>query len=168
MNAVVTYESMFGNTKEIACAIAEGIGGHTRVVAVGDLDEHAMSTADLLVVGAPTHAWSMPRRTTRKGATDQGARSVNIDLGVRERLPALGARRCGAAVFDTRIDKPRFLTGSAAKSISKMLRRLGYTVVGTESFLVADTSGPLVAGELDRAKAWGESLRAHVGSRSVA
>jgi hypothetical protein len=73
-----------------------------------------------------------------------------------------------AAVFDTRIDKPRFLTGSATKSISKMLRRLGYAVVDTASFLVADTSGPLVAGELDRAKAWGESLRARVGSRSVA
>jgi len=31
-------------------------------------------------------------------------------------------------------------------------------VIATESFLVEDTEGPLVAGELERARAWGAEL----------
>lgn len=167
MDAVVVYESMFGNTEEVACAIAEGLGGHTRVVSVDALDEHALSTAGLVIAGGPTHAWSMSRRSTRGGARDQGASMANVEVGLREKLPMLGPRAVVAAAFDTRINKPRVLTGSAAKAIAKLLRRLGYTVVGTESFRVTGTSGPLVAGELDRAKGWGESLREKVSARTA-
>ena len=168
MDAVVVYESMFGNTKEIACAIAEGLGGHTRVIPVDALDEHALQSVGLLVVGGPTHAWSMTRRATRKSARDQGASGVNVEAGLREKLPVLVDRSLVAAAFDTRIDKPRFLTGSAAKAIAKLLRGRGCRIAGAESFLVTDTKGPLVAGELERAKAWGESLRSHVSDRWVA
>jgi hypothetical protein len=63
-----------------------------------------------------------------------------------------------AAAFDTRGDKPKVLTGSAAKGIARRLRRHGYEVIGEESFLVADIAGPLREGELDRAKDWGRAL----------
>lgn len=36
MRALVVYESMYGNSGEIAHAIAEGVGGETRVTAVPD------------------------------------------------------------------------------------------------------------------------------------
>ena len=54
---------------------------------------------------------------------------------------------------------PDNLPGSAAKAAGKQVRRhhLG-RLVGTESFYVEDTDGPLAAGELDRARAWGTSL----------
>ena len=39
------------------------------------------------------------------------------------------------------------------------MRRRGLTVLGRpEAFLVADTPGPLVAGELERATVWGHQL----------
>ena len=161
MGALVVYESMFGNTKEIACAIAEGIGGHTRITPIDLLMDDALSDVDLLVVGGPTHALGMSRLETRRGAEEQGAIAALVAVGVRERIPALGKqimRR--AAAFDTRINKPRILTGAASKGIARMLRRLGYKVVTRpESFLVDGTKGPLVAGELERARAWGETLR---------
>ncbi|MGH3368950.1 MAG: hypothetical protein ACRDPR_03025 [Nocardioidaceae bacterium] len=63
------------------------------------------------------------------------------------------------ATFDTRVDKVRHLPGSAAKAAARALRRHGYRVSpAPESFFVADVSGPLLAGELERATEWGEAL----------
>jgi hypothetical protein len=87
------------------------------------------------------------------GATEvPGLRTWLRDLG-----PAHGA---AAAAFDTRGDANAALTGSAAKGIARRLRRHGYDVIGTASFLVADSEGPLEDGELDRARSWGASLAA--------
>jgi selenocysteine lyase/cysteine desulfurase len=52
---------------------------------------------------------------------------------------------------------PRGL-GQAARGIARRLRRLGIDVIATESFLVEDMEGPLEAGELERARAWGAEL----------
>ncbi len=53
MNAVVVYESVYANTRRIAEAVAEGLGG-ARVLSV---DEAAGQLGDpeVLVVGGPTH-----------------------------------------------------------------------------------------------------------------
>jgi hypothetical protein len=79
--------------------------------------------------------------------------------GWLERLPA---GQTAAAAFDTRLDKPRWLTGSAATKIAQRLGRKGYSVVGTESFLVKGGGGPLADGERERAAAWGRALAANL------
>jgi hypothetical protein len=77
-------------------------------------------------------------------------------------LPEATGRR--AAAFDTRIGKPKVVTGSAAKGIAKRLRRHGYELVAEpESFVVDDTHGPLHAGELERARQWGRDLAKTAG-----
>jgi hypothetical protein len=56
------------------------------------------------------------------------------------------------------------VTGSAAKGIAKRLRQDGYELVAEpESFVVDDSDGPLHAGELERARAWGRSLAKAAG-----
>ena len=80
--------------------------------------------------------------------------------GLREWLGALtgGSRAVAAAAFDTRIDKPR-IPGSAAHGAEKRLRRLGMRMlIPAASFYVTGTSGPLVDGERERARRWGELL----------
>ena len=168
MAAVVVFESIYGNTREVANAVAAGLGGDTVVAAVGDVDEAALTETELVVVGGPTHmhglATSMSRKMAVKGAEedsdvelDPAARS---ERGVRDWLADLGGGG-PAAAFDTRIDKSPALTGSAARGIAKRLRRRGFTVVADpESFFVDDAEGPLVEGELERAREWGASLRA--------
>jgi hypothetical protein len=103
---------------------------------------------------------------TRKGALEDARKHEREDAlhvegeTIRGFLEGLGEGdgMCAAA-FDTRIDKPRVLTGSAAKGIARRLRRHDFDVVGEpESFVVADTAGPVVQGELERATAWGRSL----------
>ena len=55
--------------------------------------------------------------------------------------------------------------GTAARQAEKQLRRRGLRIAApAQSFYVTDTSGPLVAGEQQRAHEWGERL----GSEHVA
>jgi flavorubredoxin len=76
MKAVVIYESMYGNTHRIASAIAAGIRRHDEavVVPVGEANAELVKSADLVVVGGPTHAHSMSRAGTRKGAAADAAK----------------------------------------------------------------------------------------------
>jgi hypothetical protein len=63
------------------------------------------------------------------------------------------------ACFDTRFRKPRWMTGSAAKSMAGKLQGMGFTLlVPPESFFVAHSEGPLESGELERAGTWARML----------
>ncbi|MCP2267175.1 flavodoxin family protein [Promicromonospora thailandica] len=168
MRALVVYESMYGNTKLVAQAIGEGIeeSMHADVVEVTVAPTTVTADVTLLVVGGPTHAFSMSWPSTRRDAAQQAASIISRGRGIREWLGALpGTRReTEAATFDTRTTSR--ITGSAARAASRRLDRLGFPLVATPvSFRVADALGPLVAGELDRARSWGRELGAEVAAR---
>lgn len=164
MRVLVVFESVFGNTRHVAEAMAEAFGPNAivTVATANSLDTAAGNEVDLLVVGAPTHAFGLPRDRTRRDAVRQAPdKAAPATNGVREWLANLPAAHFGAAaaVFDTRAaTKPRWLTGSAAREARRKLARLGYQIVGTESFYVTGTQGPLRNGELARARAWAARL----------
>jgi len=165
MDALVVYESIYGNTRAVAEAIADGVG------AFAVLPVHAaqgsQGTPDLLIIGGPTHVHGLATRRSRHvaAATAQEDGRTHLeagattDPGLRTWLHGLspGAAR-HAAAFDTRLDRSPWLSGAAARGITRRLRHLGIDVIATESFLVEDTEGPLQAGELERARAWGAEL----------
>jgi hypothetical protein len=161
MRALVVYESFWGNTKAVAEAVAHGLGGAavSEVSAIGPVEWDEL---DLLVVGGPTHAFSMSRPSTRHDAHSQGAPSGAEERGLREWLDALPADLAvPVATFDTRASMVRNLPGSAAKAASKELKRHHHgRVVDRRSFYVSDSAGPLVDDELERAAAWGAELAA--------
>ncbi|MGP3915962.1 flavodoxin family protein [Nonomuraea sp. 10N515B] len=165
MDALVVYESMYGNTKQIAEAVAEGLASRLRaeVVEVGSAPFVVEPEVGLLVVGGPTHAFSLSRASTRQSAAQQATGPlISPGIGVREWLGALctPSAALGSAAFDTRIAKPR-MPGSAARGIAKRLRRVGIGAVApAQSFYVTGGQGPLVEGEVERARQWGESLAA--------
>jgi flavodoxin len=163
MKALVVYESMFGNTEQIARAVAAGIGETVDV----QLTEAADAPTDpgpdvaLIVAGGPTHAFSMSRENTRADAISKGAHGGEREFGLREWMAALpsGEHAEKIATFDTKIKSMRHLPGSAAKSAAKAARRHGYeSVAKAQSFYVDDVDGPLLDGEIDRARAWGRQL----------
>lgn len=169
MRTLIVYESMYGNTHEIADRVAEGLRTHgeARVVPVADATPDEVTWADLLVVGGPTHAHTMSSTTSRKGALDAVTKpdsDLTLDPdaegpGLRDWFDSLehvSARR--AAAFDTRIDLAAVLTGRASRGIQRRLRKHGYTMVSDpESFLV-DKHSKLVDGEAERAVKWGAHL----------
>jgi hypothetical protein len=160
------YESLFGNTHEVAEAVAEGLRPRAEVVVspVKDAPAGVVAGADLLVVGGPTHVHGMSSRLTRKGAlndaTKKGKQLPDVEgPALRDWFDGIGkAASTRAAAFDTRLPSPKLLTGSAARGIAKRLRGHGFDVVGEESFLVEEAEGPPAAGELERAKEWGRTL----------
>lgn len=162
MRALVVFESMWGNTEQVAAAVARGLGEHAEVEVLdvaGDVPED-LSEVDLLVVGGPTHAFSMSRPSTREGAVQRGAPPGHEERGIREWLDALPpSDHVAVATFDTKVATKVPLPGSAARKAAKVVRRhhLG-RVVDEESFWVDDYEGPLLDGELDRAQLWGGEL----------
>jgi hypothetical protein len=160
VRAAVVCESWFGNTRRLAEEIAAELGNvvNVRVLSV-DEDTSDLRDLDLLVLGAPTHAHGLSRASTRRGAAQRlgGGTPGRGVRGWLHRLPPPAGTR--AAVFDTRIEKPTFLVGSAARSIARRLERRGYELVAPpESFFVVDVEGPLKDGEIERARAWATSL----------
>jgi hypothetical protein len=169
MKALVVYESMFHNTEKVARAVADGLSGRMEVelMEVGQAPSPVRELVDLVVVGGPTHAFSMTRQNTREDAIRQGADRSAEAGGIREWIDRLssGPHSEKVATFDTRVAKVRHMPGSAAKSAAKGMRKHGYsTFVKPESFWVEDVAGPLLDGELDRARVWGETLAAAVSS----
>jgi flavorubredoxin len=165
MKILVVYESMFGNTKLIAEAIAEGLSdvGEVRFGSVDEITPDEVKDADVIVAGGPTHAHGMARSDAHEEVAKMPARHKHGAVlpgkgslrGWLERVPEGVAK---AASFDTRFDKPKWLTGSAATKIARRLSRKGYSIIGVESFFVERTGGPLSEGERDRAVRWGRSL----------
>ena len=170
--AAVVYESMFGNTAAIAAAVADGLRGEGMDVVAADVTEvaHLDLAVDLLVVGAPTHAFGLSRPSTRAQAVTQGAEQAHAAIGLREwlaTLPPGGAAR--VAIFDTRVAKVRGLPVGAAQSAARLARRRGFVLVGKPArFIVSGTEGPLADGETERASEWGRALAARQRSDSRA
>jgi len=165
-SALVVYESVFGDARAIASAIAEGLAPTvpTDVVAAGDAPAELGSDIRLLVVGSPNHAFGMPRPSTREGAVKQyGASIPDTGAGLHEWLQAvrLPGTDVAAAAFDTLGSGHPMLSkmDHASKTEEKLLAKLGARLVApSEHFFVVDAKGPLVEGEEDRARRWGATL----------
>jgi hypothetical protein len=178
MRAVVVYESMFGNTHEVASAIGAGIAEvmTVNVLSVSDAAPARVEGVDLIVVGGPTHVHGMSLAATRDQAQKMAADSageLHLDdhaagIGVREWLQSLSATDAKAAAFDTRTNIPRLLSGAASGRIDHALRGRGLRVVTTPMSFLVDTSNHLETSELVRARAWGIDVAHEAMSPDVA
>jgi hypothetical protein len=170
--ALVVYESVFGDARQIALAIAEGLATRLPVDVASAREAPRQLPGDvrMLVVGGPNHAFGMPRRASREGAiTEHGADIPDTRFGLHEWLDLVQVpRNLAAAAFDTRMTRPTLITklDHAAKTEEKLLRGLGATLgAPAEHFFVSETKGPLVDGEEDRARRWGRMLGDVVAAR---
>ena len=170
MRVVVVYESMYGNTRVIAEAIAGAFNpAEVAVLPVAHADPDALKGAGLLVVGAPTHAFGMSRAKTRQAAADAARKPGSglalepaaLGRGVREWLDSLSLVGGTAAAFDTRIRVP-FPSGHASRGIGKLLRHRGYELLTRPQSFFVTKDNVLRPGEADRARRWGEQLAARV------
>jgi hypothetical protein len=173
--ALVVYESMFGNTEQVADAVSCGLqlaGVDVELVEVGSAPEELPRDLDLLVLGAPTHAFSLSRPSTRESAVAQGADRAHSRIGLREWLAAVHfdhAHAPDVVAFDTRVTKVRWLPKAAGPTAVRLAHKHGLEAFGKpEGFLVDDIKGPLVEGELERAVAWGRQLAATCTERAAA
>ena len=166
MKAVVVYESLWGNTASIAHAIAEGIGPDARALTTDQASAEAVADADLIVAGAPVIAFGLASDATRHDiAKSEALAPVQPDLAhpaLRHWLETLPAGHASVAAFETRVRwSPRGATGA----IDAGFKRAGYrTIAKGGKFVVTGKYGPLRDGELERARAWGQTLARTVES----
>jgi flavodoxin len=145
MNALVVYDSQYGNTERIAQVIADTLGefGEARAVGLDPGQGTELEGMSMFIVGCPTQGWK-PTPTIQS---------------FLEELSSEELRSLAVACFDTRFRLPRLMTGSAARVIARTLQEKGVSLlVEPESFFVKGTQGPLRDGELDRAAAWARML----------
>lgn len=155
MKSLVVYDSVFGNTEQIARAIAGVLAsaGEVKATRVSDFDRHDLEGVELLVVGSPTRAF----------------RATPATMEFVKALPSGALANARVAAFDTRVDVAkvgsRFLTlmvklfGYAAEPITNgLVRRGGLRAATPEGFYVSDKEGPVAEGERERAEGWARSL----------
>lgn len=145
MKALVVYDSTFGNTEQVAKAIAAGMGPDVdvRAIKASLADPAAAIGVDLLVIGSPTN----------------GGRPTKPVQDFIKRLPALGASTRVAA-FDTRMPQRwAAIFGYAGPRIASSLQaKGGRSLTSPEPFFVDGQKGPLQDGELAKATTWGRRL----------
>ena len=132
-NAVIVYDSVYGNTEKVARALAQGMEKSGSVKAalfrVNEADVGKLTEYDVILVGAPTHAWN----------ASKPMRMFLDEIGES----ALKGKKSFA--FDTKM-KSR-LAGSGAKHIEERLLKLGAEIVRERvSAIVKGREGPLEDG----------------------
>jgi flavodoxin len=155
MKILIVYDSIFGNTKQIADMINSSLGSQEDIKTsrVSDVHSGQLDGPDLLIVGSPTRAF----RPTKEIA------------GFLNTIPPDGLKGIRVAAFDTRLSpvdvNSRVLNimvrlfGYAAKPIAdKLEKKGGILIAPPEGFLVKGSEGPLKEGELERAAAWAGSI----------
>jgi hypothetical protein len=175
MKAVIVYESMYGNTREIATCIGEGLRStcdDVDVVGVADATASTLSGCELLLVGGPTHVHGMTSRRTRDAARQALTKSPDLVFeprstseGLREWFASLDGGG-DATAFDTRLTGPSFFTGRASRSIARRLRRHGYDVIAPPASFLVDKHNRLVEGQAARAVDWGRAVAALAAGRT--
>ncbi|MCU0521373.1 MAG: nitric oxide synthase [Anaerolineae bacterium] len=153
MKALVVYDSVFGNTEEIAQVMGQALGAEA--VRVGAVTTEHLTGVELLVVGSPTRAF----------------RATPATMAWIKALPANALSGVKVAGFDTRISPEDTgsailktmvkLFGYAAKPIlGALTKKGGQMSAPDEGFIVKASEGPLKDGELERAAAWAAKLAA--------
>ena len=157
MKAMVVYDSVFGNTEQIAQAIGNALGSpeDVEILRVGDVKPEQWTGLQLLIVGSPT----------------RGFRPTPATVGLLKGIPKGGLQGVRVAAFDTRFTTDEIkkgpailrllvnIFGYAAEPISARLKKKeGVPIVPPEGFFVGGTEGPLQEGELERAADWARRI----------
>jgi len=159
MRTLIVYFSKFGNTRKLAEAMAEMMEppGDARAIDIDQLAASDFEGVDLVVMGSPTHAFSVP----------QAVRSALESLP----LAILGGK--SVATFDTTVRRWPFRHLRASPKLLSQLTRLGGTPTAKpETFFVhmrnpEKTGDPnlLLDGELERARQWAARLLQQASAR---
>lgn len=144
MKILVVYDSIYGNTEEIANSMGEAIGNEARVAKAENSGPDDLEAVELLIAGSPTYGG---RPTPKMKEFLDSIRAVSLK-GVK------------IAAFDTRVPATWVkVFGFAAGKIEKRLKSQGGTsVTKPEGFYVSGTKGPLVEGEYERAAQWVQDI----------
>lgn len=135
MKVLIVYFSKFGNTRRVAQTMAEAMksAGDVRVISIDQLAASDLEGMDLVVVGSPTHAFSVPQ-------------TVRSTLAA---LPPGILTGKSVAAFDTTVRLWPLRLMRASPKLLRQLRALGGKPVAQPNTFFVKTSSTQQAGEVD-------------------
>lgn len=152
MKPLIIYDSLYGNTKEIAYSISKGLN-NSKVLSVDKTTLNDLNEISLLIVGSPTH----------------GGTAKPSLLEFLKSIPPKYIQDVYITSFDTRFDEKKLklplkllvkTIGYAATKISKILQSKGGSeLIQPQGFYIEDTKGPVTKNEDMRAQDWGKQIR---------
>ncbi|MFC8798038.1 hypothetical protein ACFT2C_09940 [Promicromonospora sp. NPDC057138] len=117
-------------------------------------------------VGTGLHRLIAPQPAARRQPARPPASTRRYQRCPDSDINDVANQHTATTTFDTRVTAR--VTGSAARAASCRLGQLGYRMVAAPvSLRVSDVTGPLIGGELDRAREWGMALGAEVAARRL-
>ncbi|WP_375598375.1 flavodoxin family protein [Devosia sp. Naph2] len=151
MSILIVYDSIFGNTGQIAQAMANELSKthEVRLATAQQAQGMDLSGVDLLIVGSPTRGFrptpEIQEFASRPDLTGPAAAfDTRIDLDTIEPAPLRWVVHAG---------------GYAAERLARELAEQGCVLVGdTAGFVVLGQEGPLKEGEIGRAAQWARDL----------
>ena len=154
MKTLIVHFSKFGNTKKVAQALADAMkkAGEARVVSIDRLTTLDLEGVDLLVMGSPTHGFTVPE-------------SVRFALAA---LPPGILAGKSVAAFDTTVRPWPLRVFRASPKLLRQLSQLGGKPVARPQTLFVQTRSTqgtgehdlLLEGQIERAQEWaGQILR---------
>ena len=165
----MVFQSLWGNTAAIAHAIGAGIGDDAVVGGTETIDPAVAAECDLLVIGAPVHAMTLPTAATMASVAKRPVHVGDLEPDVNQpplrewidRLPMGGP--AAFVAFDTRV--AGFVGRGGTTTIERLMGARGYRMLSkSEGFQVVnrrtvnEAASMLRPGEIERARAWGARL----------
>jgi flavodoxin I len=143
MKTLVVYDSVNGNTEQIAKAIVQAISG-ADLKRASEVQPENMAKLGFLIVGAPT----------------QGGKPSPIMLDFLGKMPAGTLEGVKVAAFDTRMPAKwvKLFGFAAGKIADSLIKNGGNLVAQPEGFFVKGAKGPLAEGEVERAAEWAKGI----------
>jgi menaquinone-dependent protoporphyrinogen IX oxidase len=151
MKVFIVYDSKYGNTKLVAENIMQALidkGIETQIGYAKEVEPRNLLCYDALIIGAPNHM-GKPSRTITKFIDSLAEIQLNAKV---------------AAAFDTYFQRERNL-GKAMRKLEKHItQRLPNLALVTPglSIRVKGVNGPIIEGELPKAKGFGRKLAEHL------
>ena len=152
MKTLIVYFSKFGNTRRVAQAVAEAMksANDVRVLSIDQLAASDFEGVDLVVLGSPTHAFTVPP-------------------AVRSALAALPPEILAGksvAAFDTTVRLWPLRLMRASPKLLRQLSALGGRPVAPPQTFFVRTSGTqqpgetdlLLDGQIERANEWADQI----------
>ncbi|MBI0582808.1 MAG: hypothetical protein ISF22_01125 [Methanomassiliicoccus sp.] len=151
MKGIVAYDSVNGNTKQVAEAMAEQIKADGHEAELINLKDGAPSpTGDLLLIGSPTRAMKMTKGTAKF--------IESLDVGYWKTRPVYMFDTVGPLSKDDAKRKGQLeMIGSGGKNAAEKMRDLAtqrglHVRPEVMHFAVVGMWGPLASDSLSRAK----------------
>jgi flavodoxin len=146
MKTLIVYDSIFGNTEQIAQAIGNALGSQkdVEIVRVSNAKPEQLMELELLIVGSPTY----------------GGRPTPAIQDFLNKVSEPAIRGINVLAFDTRLlTRLVRIFGYAADKIADSLKKNGGTLIASpEGFFVKGKEGPLKEGEIERAASWAKMI----------